>query len=717
MSAHSLRAGAAAALLAAAAAGPARSQDAVDGPDGQRVEVTGEAIRSYAPKNSSTGAKSEAPIADTPVAVQTVEGSVLRDRAITTSLDALRGVSGVQAQPGSFYDQFQIRGFGSGYGVSYRNGLQLEGVADAVNPAFVERIEVVKGPASVLYGRVEPGGFVNIVTKRPQAQAALEVEQQFGRWGRHATSVDATGPLGDDGRLSGRLIGSFERADDFYDFQHYDRKAAYGTLGWKPSKAFEGNVAIELYDYRSGGRGPNTAVPVAGDRPDSSVPRSRSGSDPSIWDHFTDTVKRKLLAFDWAWHLSDQWTLQQRLHAVRVDEVQTGIGDWGGEWGFIDNPLWRTNYHTNLELAGRFATGGVGHELLIGTDFYRYKDFWRGFVGLSGISPVVTFYDPGYTDLTPRLQPLVDASKDNVLWRSFEADLGAYVQDRMSFGERWTLLAGLRWDRAWQRYTATYGSAGSDCYPQCTGEPLNNWPSDKAWSPRAALLYKADRETSLYASFSRSFGTNNSSYLPPGEKQAPEVGVQYELGAKRSLMDSRLLATATLFQLTKRNVLAQDPNDRLRQIAIGQVRSRGLELDLAGQVTRTLSVLAAYSWNPVVITRDTNEPSNEGHRRAGAPRQAASLWLKLDAGSGWFGGAGVQADGQRQGNDANSWQMPGYAIADAMLGWRTRLAGHGLELQGNVKNLFDRRYFDQIGYGTASWGTPRAWNVAARLDW
>lgn len=716
MSTPFLRAGTAAALLAAAAAGPARGQQAVDSEPGQRVEVTGEAVRTYAPKNSSSGAKSDAPVVDTPVAVQTVDGSVLRDRAITTSLDAVRGVSGVQGQQGTFYDQFQIRGFGSGYGVSYRNGLQLEGVADAVNPAFVERIEVVKGPASVLYGRVEPGGFVNVVTKRPQAQTAVGIEQQFGRWGRHATSVDATGPLADEGRLTGRLIGSFERADDFYDFQHYDRKAAYGTLGWKPSKAFEGNVALEWYDYRSGGRGPNTVVPVAGDRPDSSVPRSRSGSDPSIWEHFTDTVKRKLLAFDWAWHLSDQWTLQQRLHAMRVDEVQTGIGDWGGEWGFIDNPLWRSNYHTNLELAGRFGTGGVRHELLLGTDFYRYKDFWRGFVGLSGIAPVVTYYDPGYTDLTPRLRQLVDESKDNVLWRSFEADLGAYAQDRMSFGERWTLLAGLRWDRAWQRYTATYGAAGSDCYPACTGEPMNNWPSDKAWSPRAALLYKLDTDTSLYGSYSKSFGTNNSSFLANGERQPPEVGVQFELGAKRSLMDDRLLATVTLFQLTKRNLLAQDPNDRLRQVAIGQVRSRGLELDLAGQLAPSINVLASYTFNPVIITRDTNEESNEGHRRAGAPLHAASLWMKIGEGEGLFGGAGVQASGQRQGDDANTWQLPGYAIAEAMLGWRTTVAGRGVELQGNLKNLFDRRHFDQLGYGTAAWGTPRAWSLALRVD-
>lgn len=261
-----------------------------------RVEITVEAQPAYTPKSSSSASKSDLPLLDTPMAVQTVPKEALRDRQITTTLDAVRNVSGVQSQPGSYYDQFQIRGFGSGYGVTFRNGLQLEGITDAVNLAFVERVEVVKGPASMLYGRVEPGGFVNVVTKRPSGTAAIEVEQQFSSWNTHQSTVDATGPLSTSGDLSYRLIGTLGKGDDFYDFQHHDRKAIYGALAWRASSQLEANLTLEHYDYKTGGRALNAVAPQLGNRPDGSVPRTRSGGDPTLWANFRDTAKRTLVA-------------------------------------------------------------------------------------------------------------------------------------------------------------------------------------------------------------------------------------------------------------------------------------------------------------------------------------------------------------------------------------------------------------------------------------
>ena len=167
-------------------------------------------------------------------------------------------------------------------------------------------------------------------------------------------------------------------------------------------------------------------------------------------------------------------------------------------------------------------------------------------------------------------------------------------------------------------------------------------------------------------------------------------------------------------------MLGPDPVDRLRQIAIGEVRSRGLELDLAGRVTDTVSVITSYTYNPVKITRDTNDPSNEGHRRAGTPLNSASFWVKYDSARGsdhgWGLGAGVYLNGQRQGDDANTWQLPGYGVVDLMCAYRTRIGSYPVSAQINVKNAFDRVYYDQIGYGTVSYGAPRAVMGSVRID-
>ncbi len=681
------------------------------------VEITADTPGTYAPKHSSSASKSDAALLDTPMAVQVVAAEVIRDRHITSTLEAVRQVSGVQAQPGTFYDQFQIRGFGSGYGVTYRNGLQLEGVANAVDPAFIERIEVVKGPASMLYGRVEPGGFVNVVTKRPSAAAGVEIEQQFSSWRGRQTTLDATGPLSNHGDLAYRLIGTAGTGNDFYDFQHYNRKAILGALAWRASSQFDANLSFEYNNDKSGGRGPNATAPQLGDRPDRSVPRSRAQGDPALWNHFPDTVRRHLVAFDWTYRFNEKWKLTQRFHRMGVDERQSGLSDWGGVWGFFYNPVTRDVVHTNLDLSGTITTGTLKHDLLFGADFFRYRDDWKGFSGATSI-PFVSIYDPGYVDPTPDLRALVDEARHNGLWKTFEADRGVYVQDRIALSEAWSVLVGGRWDRAWLRYGSVYGAVSEPCYPHCTPLPMSSWPADSAFSPRAATMYKLDARTSLYASYSKSFGANNSSLLASGASVEPEVGVQYELGIKHALADERLLASATLFNLTKSNVLAEDPNDRTRQIAIGQIRSRGLEVDVLGRLTPRLNILASYTLNPVKITRDTNDPSNQDHRRAGAPLHAASVWLKYAAhqsGQGWAFGAGVLANGSRQGDDANTWQLPGYASVDAMASYAMQLAGHAAQVQFNVKNVFDRVYFDQVSNGFAAYGAPRAWALNLKL--
>ncbi|MFO1400944.1 MAG: TonB-dependent siderophore receptor [Steroidobacteraceae bacterium] len=707
-------------LLAAAAAGLATTATAAEQQLAPIVISGAEDMESYVAPTTRAATKDDTPVLEAPMAVQSTTRATIEDQAARSALEALQYVSGVQSQPGTFYDQYQIRGFTSGYGVSYRNGLQLEGVADAVNMAFVDRIEVIKGPASMLYGRVEPGGFVNVVTLQPEHAGSYLLKQQAGSWNNWHTTADATGPIGSGDALAYRLIGDYEKGDNYFPNDHRRKLALFGALSWQPTQRLQANLSVEYYDYKGAGRGPNVVVPVVGTRPDDSVPRDASTSDPVMWAHFPDTVKRRLVAFDWTLQLGEDWKLTNRAHYVGFDEVQTGFGNWGDTRGFIYNPLTRYSFNVNLDLAGRVRTGGILHHLLLGIDDYRYSDHWMGTVGTTDI-PAVDVFDPVFPDVLAELQSIVANSRHNVLWRSFETGAGVYFQDQMDLGSKWRVLLGGRLDRAYQRYSAVYGGSDwAECYPQCTGEPMLSWPNDNVFSPRLAVLYRLTDYSSVYASFTKAFGANNSSWLADGVYAAPESAVQYELGAKSSWLDDHVFGSATLFQLTKRNILGPNPADPFGpSVPIGKVRSRGLELDLAGQPTRHLEIKASYTVDAVTLLEDTN--GNAGHRYQGTPLHSASLWSKYesarDADRGWQLGLGIQADGLRQGDNANSWQLPGYAVFEAMAAWRTVVGGGRLSLQLNVKNLFDRHYFDQIGYGTASWGEPRSLTGVLRMEW
>lgn len=681
------------------------------------MEISATADTGYAFPETRAATKTDTPLLETPMSVQIVPREVIDDQQALTAMAAVRNVSGVQQQAGQYYDQYLIRGFGSGYGVSYRNGLQMEGIAGAVDMAFVDRMEVIKGPSSMLYGRIEPGGFVNAVTKRPQAEAAYSFEQQIGSWDTYRTTFDATGAVNQDATVLYRVIGVYDKANSWvdYDFRNNDAFAAYFTF--KPSSRFDLNVDIEHYDKTMSPPDGTGQVPVSGDRP-LDLPKHFSISDPTMKSHYPYQINRTLYAFDWTLRFNDEWKLTQRFQYTKVNETQTGLGNWGFDnttntitRGFIYNPLDRDMYSTNLDLNGEFMTAGIRHRLLAGMDWYRYTDDWKGFVGTDPSIPPLNVYNPSYGGLYPILAPLKQQSSANVLWKSMEQDYGVYLQDQIALTSKWELLLGGRYDWAEVSYSNVYGDNAASCYPYCTGRPMGHWPQDKAFSPRAGLLYKVADNASIYSSYSKSFGENNSSWLPDGQKVDPQKAEQYELGAKADLWGGRVMTSATLFQLTKDNVLGTNPADPFGpQIPIGKVRSRGFEFDIAGRVTDHVSVIGSYTYDEVLIIKDTNTPSNEGNRYPGVPYNSASLWAKYDtapnAAEGFSFGAGAYLNGQREGDEANTFQLPGYATVDAMMAYRTALGSKKLNAQVNVKNLFDRTYWDGIGWGTASYGAP-----------
>lgn len=689
----------------------------------QRVEITGTTSKTYVVNSSSTATKGDTPLLETPMAVQVVPREVLDDRQIRTSLDAVRNVSGVQAPIYEFYDQFLIRGFDSGYGTTFRNGLQLRGMTNAVNYTFVDRVEVVKGPTSMLYGRVEPGGFVNIVTKKPQAQAQTTAELQAGRWGQWRASVDSTGAASADGQWLYRVGADIERGDSWVRNAHRDNKALAASVAWRPSADFDARVDLEHYDRKTAWL--DATVPVIGNRP-APVSRDFSTIFPQSWSDYPYTTKRTLLAFEWNLRLNDQWKLTHRLHTVYSNESQQGV--YADGFDGVDSftavrfthtgPNWtRHTLSTNLDLSGEFMTGDLKHRLLVGVDWSKFTDDTPGSTGpLTGTAPLDIF-NPVYPDYSAQLAALAAADATNLIWRDWSKDAGVYVQDQVTLGPKWELLVGGRFDRATDAYADTYGSRGEACYPNCTAQITSPYPADKAFSPRAGLLYKVDDNTSVYGSYSRSFGSSNGRDNL-GNPLNAQKGTQYELGVKANVFEGRAVASATLFDLTKTNIPQYDPVNFFPHV-VGAARSRGLELDLAGQVSRNVSLIGSYTWDHAVITQDPYN-GTEGKKFPGVAANVASLWMKYDSApgerEGWALGAGVYASSQRQGDDANTWQLPGYARVDAMAAYRTRIGSRRLTAQLNLNNVFDRSYFDRGGYGMAAYGAPRNLSGSLKLE-
>jgi len=689
----------------------------------QRVEITGTAVRGYAASDSNTATKSPTPLLETPMSVQVVPREVIDDRKARTSLEAVQNLSGIQSSTYQFYDQFLIRGFDSGYGVTFRNGLQLQGINEAVNMAFVDRIEVVKGPSSMLYGRIEPGGFVNVVTRKPQPTAAYSVELEGGRWGFARATADATGPISQDGTWLYRVTANLDRSDSWVDNAHRDNKALAATVAWRPSTTFDANLQFEHYDYRTTWL--DASIPIIGDRP-APLPRNFSIIYPQSWSSYPYTTNRSLVAFEWNLALSDTWRLTQRLHYVDSSENQQGV--YADNFDGVDSftgvrfthtgPGWvRKTLSTNLDLSGEFTTGDVKHRVLVGLDWFRFTDDTPGSTGdIAGTAPL-NIYAPVYGDYSGILQGLVASDATNIIYRDRSRDTGLYFQDQMSFGPRWELLIGGRFDRATDAYADTYGSRDSACYPNCTGYPVTAYPTDKAFSPRLGLLYKLSNSASVYASYAKSFGTSNGPDAD-GNPIPPQKGTQYELGFKVALLDGRVNTSASLFDLTKTNIPEYDPVSFLPRV-VGEARSKGLEFDLAGQVTRNVSLIGSYTWIRAVITKDPVS-GTEGRRLPGAAPQFASVWAKYDtapgAAQGWAAGAGVYASSKRQGDDANTWQLRGYARVDAMAAYRTKIGSQRMTAQLNLNNVFDRTYFDHGGYGSAAYGAPRNLTGSLKLE-
>lgn len=676
----------------------------------QAIEVSGSREAAYVAPNAATSSKTDTPLLETPFSIQVVPRELIDDQQAFTIREAIRNVSGVTQAGYGYYDFVQIRGFENGYAANFRNNLQLQAVA-GFDMALVDRIEVVKGPASMLFGRIEPGGLVNMVTLRPQATASASLQQQFGSYGLLRTVGDATGPLDAQGQWLYRLTGAYTEANSFMDYVQQRNAVGAASLTWQPSPAFVLNLAFEAQNYRFVDTS-DIGIPPIGDRA-APVARHSFFGDP-VSQEIPNQQKRTLLAFDWTWQIDAQWSLTQRAHWDRRSEQQLTLWSNGFDGvSMLDRGLWyvhpeRQTLATNLDLVGDLSYAGVRHRILVGADWFQFTSDWTGFSGTTPLVPPVDIWAPAYGISADAIRSL----PPNFFYSTDDHWTGLYVQDQMSFGGGWELLVGGRYDIA----STGYGEAGTSLADARAALELQ---TDHAFSPRLGLLYRLAPTASLYASYAKSFGANNGR-TASGELLPAEQAQQVELGYKHEAADGSFSVTAAVYQIVKNNLLTADlstpePDD---QTTIGAVRHRGFEVDLLGRVTPHVNIAASYSYIDSRITQDND--GLRGNRLANVPANAGSVWARFDqvpgGATGWQAGLGVFAQGQRQADNANSWQLPGYARVDAMLRYRLPVAGTRLAAQLNVENLLDRTYIDRGGSGGAGakYGQPRA--VVATLS-
>jgi iron complex outermembrane receptor protein len=692
------------------------------GSSASRSERAGRATNSAEPKtptegyvvrDASTALKSDVPIRQTPVSIVVIPKQVLRDQSINRIQDAVENVSGVRSNNDDLQGfVYKVRGF-TVFDV-YRNQLPQGGESNFNgDTANVERIEILKGPASILYGRNEPGGLINVVTKQPLFEPRYVMQQQIGNYDHYRTQWDFTAPVEQVPGLAWRLSGAYQDSRFFRDNAHANRILVAPVVTYQPSTWTELTADFQYYGNVSRAM---TGLPSIGHTPVSAVTHSYQGADDPR-DHSANFVAsymfRQNLTEDWKivnrFLYSSNWWTQDLLKPNGLTDDLTTMNRVVQQQSIKGR-----TFSTNINLEGKFETLGAKHVFLYGLDYmnkgydYYLSEGGQNFpVPLSGSYPLTVPRSAIYEGLAA-----VGGWKylSNAMWRQ----RGMYVQDHVTLlDDRVHLLLGARYDHA------EFNSGESCCDISDSNKLLTYIDRDrrrtlteKGLSPRYGVVIDVTPEISVYGSFTRSFGASN---LTATQSLPPQRGTQWEVGLKAEPLPG-VTATLAFFQLTKSNITipnysTPDPAD---VTPAGLQRSRGIELDVMGSLTDRLAIIANYAHLDAKVISHT--PVNPFNRRGdldpavfgeqggfylnhldNAPRHSGKLFLTYDFdenGLGWRVGGGVTASTQTWADLQNTVVLPAWGRLDAFASYTTAIDGHKVTAQLNINNITNTRYFN-----------------------
>lgn len=622
-----------------------------------------------------------------PQAIDSVKASELTAFGQPTLSEALTGIPGVNASGDTRFDSVNIRGF------SASNDFYLDGFRDDMqytrDLGNIERVEVLKGPAAVLYGRGSTGGIINRVSKKPQKGQESSVSALVGSFDTRRVAADLNAEAGE--RVQLRLNLAQEDKDSFRNDVTSKRTLLAPSANWEISDKL--NWLVQ-YERNAHDRTPDRGIPGVNGRP-ADVPKEYVYSDTrrDFIDDVAQSTRSRL-----SWDLNDQWQLRQQLGYSTLDSQFDNTYVTSVKGDQVTRARWQQDLKansliSNTEAEGQLQTGPVEHRLLIGLEQNWQERTPKLYQNASPI-PAGNLYDPGSL---PTYDGAMKLSSDaNHKVRGY----GLYLQDQLSLGD-WHLVGGLRRDD----FTVT--SRRNDLNKE---ETL----SVTSLSPRLGLVWNPLEDHAFYTSYSKTFTPVGGELIgiTPGDKNNsldPQNTRLYEGGVKSDWLDGRLATTLSLYRLEMYNKRSKDPLDPTKVTLTGLQRTDGIELSARAQLTDELYLrggIAIQDAEQVKADADL-----QGKRPMNVSRQNGQLFAGYESGQqGWFGETGVTAVGDRFADNANTTTLPGYARFDARAGYRWQQ----WEAQLSAENLTDHDYF--VSATSASQilpGTPRQLNLSA----
>ena len=665
----------------------ARATEKADGP-----------VRGYVAKRSASATKTDTPLVETAQSISVITRDRLEAQSVVSVQDALRYTAGARAEPYGLDnrgDWAQLRGASF---TQYQDGLRmLFGSYNNIRPDVytLERVEVLRGPSSIMYGQGSFGGTVNLVSKRPLAEAQHEVQAVVGNNGLKRLAVDSTGPLDSEGKWLYRLVAVGQDAETQVDHTQDDRMVFMPSLTWRPNTDTELTVWANLQrDHTNTTQfffpHQGTVLPA----PNGRIPFRTNISEPGF-DRYIG--EQQAFGYRFEHRFNEALTLRQN---VRHSDSQVTYQSIYSRFGPAPalNPDGRTLNRTiyvskpevealtaDTQLQANFTHGPFEHTVLFGFDFQRVL---TSSVMGRGNAPAIDVYAPVYGNYTV---PALARQPDTQLYQS-----GFYLQEQLKIDRRWIATIGARRDWARQNNDLDATSARIDAH-------ATTW--------RAGLLHLFDNGWAPYVSYSESFNPS-AGFNFYNEAYKPLEGEQWEVGVKYQPPGSRLFLTLAAYELKEKNRLTADPNNALNRIQVGEATIRGVEAEAQASLAGGVDLIATYTYTDSEITQ--SNAADLGKRLASIPEHMASGWAvkrftAFDLPGQFEVGGGVRYIGASW-DGTDSLRTPSITLMDALLAYRTGQWRYAL----NVDNIADREYYTTcLSRGDCFLGTLRTVRASA----
>lgn len=630
----------------------------------------------YAAPITSTATGTRTPRLDVPLTISVIPDTVLRDQGAASLSQAVRNAPGVYVQQGEGNrDEFYLRG------VKTKSDFFVDGLRDDTEyfrPLYnVAHVDVLQGPAALLFGRGTAGGVINLVTKKPEHRSIRHFSFRGGSFNRMQATADVGGALGEHGAY--RVMAMGENSDGFRNNAFLHRYAFNPKLRYNFGPDTELDLSFSwLHDRRLADRG----IPSRNGRP-VDVDRDTFFGSPDqnvAWTHIMTGSMRLKHRFNDHLRVRNAF-LVSRTNRRYTNAYPGSAVNAAGQFQLqaYDHPSSQLSYLERAELVADFETGFLKHKVLGGIEYsWQYGSDVEYTPG-----PSKTLMDASNN---PRQFTLARPTVSNIAFPFLERsnhlsdnELGVFLQDQISLGEHWKALAGVRWDR--YSVTGDYFKSGQ-----------HSDSTHYHWSPRVGLIYKPVENDSIYVSVSESFTPQGARLLnlqdPSDAKVGPSKAINYEVGNKLKLFDGRFYLTAAIFQLELKDQVSNAPDGSGRLVNTGRQRNRGIELSAQGSLTDKLSVFANYTYLDARITEATTG-AQPGDRVGLVPYNQFSVWTRYALTPHWGFGVGIHGADRKYTSFDNDVKLPGFVTGSAMVYYKLQR----YRLQLNIDNITDVTYY------------------------